>query len=104
MSGYTVIDVDTHETKTPDLWTSRVPATMQDRVLRMDDEDLNQPVSLRSGIGSALSWYLQKQVSIPRIPTCAGMTIGWDRQVCNSHRKTTRRRFRTDEVPGRTPY
>ena len=55
MSGYTIIDVDTPVTETPDVWIGRVPNTMKDRVPRMDDEDLNQPVSLRSGIGSALS-------------------------------------------------
>ena len=55
MSGYTIIDVDTHVTETPDVWTSQVPDTMQDRVPHMDDEDPNQSVSLRSGIGSALS-------------------------------------------------
>ena len=55
MSGYPIIDVDTHVAETPDVWTGRMPATMQDRVPRMDDEDLNQPVSLRSGIGSVLS-------------------------------------------------
>ncbi len=32
MSGYTIIDVDTHVTETPDLWTSRAPAAMRDRV------------------------------------------------------------------------
>ncbi len=32
MSGYTIIDVDTHVTETPDLWTSRAPARMRDRV------------------------------------------------------------------------
>ncbi len=26
MSGYTIIDVDTHVTESPDLWTSRAPA------------------------------------------------------------------------------
>ena len=36
MSGYTIIDVDTHVTETPDVWTSRVPATMKDRVPRID--------------------------------------------------------------------
>ena len=40
MSGYTIIDVDTHVTETPDVWTSRVPDTMKDRVPRMDDPDL----------------------------------------------------------------
>jgi len=32
MSGYTIIDADTHVTETPDLWTSRAPAAMRDRV------------------------------------------------------------------------
>src|ERR1700687_4500013 len=32
MSGYTIIDADTHVTETPDLWTSRAPARMRDRV------------------------------------------------------------------------
>ncbi len=32
MSGYTIIDADTHVTETPDLWTSRAPANMRDRV------------------------------------------------------------------------
>src|SRR5579863_8992030 len=32
MSGYTIIDADTHVTETPDLWTSRAPAGMRDRV------------------------------------------------------------------------
>ena len=32
MSGSTIIDADTHVTETPDLWTSRAPASMRDRV------------------------------------------------------------------------
>jgi uncharacterized protein len=32
MSGYTIIDVDTHVTETPDVWTDRVPAHMRDAV------------------------------------------------------------------------
>ena len=32
MSGYTIIDADTHVTEAPDLWTSRAPAAMRDRV------------------------------------------------------------------------
>ena len=32
MSGYSIIDVDTHVTELPDLWTSRAPASMRDRV------------------------------------------------------------------------
>jgi predicted TIM-barrel fold metal-dependent hydrolase len=36
MSGYTIIDVDTHVTERPDLWTSRAPAHMRDRVPRIE--------------------------------------------------------------------
>ena len=36
MSGYTIIDVDTHVTETPDLWTSRVPERMRDAVPHID--------------------------------------------------------------------
>jgi len=32
VSSYTIIDADTHVTETPDLWTSRAPARMRDRV------------------------------------------------------------------------
>ena len=38
MSGYTIIDVDTHVTETPDLWTSRAPARMRDRVPRIETD------------------------------------------------------------------
>ena len=46
MSGYTIIDVDTHVTETPDVWTSRVPDTLKDRVPRIDRDTkgLNQSV------------------------------------------------------------
>lgn len=30
--SYTIIDVDTHVTETPDVWTSRAPASMRDKV------------------------------------------------------------------------
>jgi uncharacterized protein len=36
MSGYTIIDVDTHVTESPDLWTSRAPARMKDLVPRIE--------------------------------------------------------------------
>ena len=36
MSAYTIIDVDTHVTETPDLWTSRAPASIRDRVPRIE--------------------------------------------------------------------
>ena len=38
MSGYTIIDVDTHVTETPDVWTSRAPARMKDRVPRLETD------------------------------------------------------------------
>jgi predicted TIM-barrel fold metal-dependent hydrolase len=37
-SSYTIIDVDTHVTETPDLWTSRAPASMRDRVPRIETD------------------------------------------------------------------
>ena len=39
MSGYTIIDVDTHVTETPDLWTSRAPERMRDLVPRIEKSD-----------------------------------------------------------------
>jgi uncharacterized protein len=36
--SYTIIDVDTHVTETPDLWTSRAPARMRDQVPRVQSE------------------------------------------------------------------
>jgi predicted TIM-barrel fold metal-dependent hydrolase len=40
MTKYTIIDVDTHVTETPDLWTGRAPAKMKDRVPRLEaDKD-----------------------------------------------------------------
>jgi uncharacterized protein len=36
MSSYTIIDADTHVTETPELWTSRAPANMRDRVPRIE--------------------------------------------------------------------
>ncbi len=33
--SYTIIDADTHVTETADLWTSRAPARMRDRVPHM---------------------------------------------------------------------
>jgi hypothetical protein len=35
MSSYSIIDADTHVTETPELWTSRAPASMRDRVPRI---------------------------------------------------------------------
>ncbi len=39
MSGYTIIDVDTHVTESPDLWTSRAPARMKELVPRIETAD-----------------------------------------------------------------
>jgi uncharacterized protein len=36
MSSYSIIDADTHVTDTPDLWTSRAPARMRDRVPKIE--------------------------------------------------------------------
>jgi uncharacterized protein len=36
MSGYTIIDADTHVTETPDVWTNRAPAHMRNRVPRIE--------------------------------------------------------------------
>ena len=38
MSGYSIIDVDTHVSELPDTWTSRVPAAMRDRVPRVEQD------------------------------------------------------------------
>jgi len=36
MASYTIIDADTHVTETPEVWTSRAPASMRDRVPRIE--------------------------------------------------------------------
>ncbi|MCZ6772712.1 MAG: amidohydrolase family protein, partial [Proteobacteria bacterium] len=43
MTAYSIIDVDTHVTEAPDLWTSRVPAHMRDAVpqIRIDKRGRN---------------------------------------------------------------
>lgn len=38
MTSYSIIDVDTHVTEVPDLWTSRVPAHMRDAVPRVETD------------------------------------------------------------------
>ena len=38
MSGYTIIDADTHVTESADLWTSRAPASMRDRVPHIESD------------------------------------------------------------------
>jgi hypothetical protein len=36
MSGYTIIDADTHLTETSEVWTSRAAVAMRDRVPRIE--------------------------------------------------------------------
>lgn len=69
MSGYTIIDVDTHVTETPDVWTSRVPDRMKDRVPRIDrdakgrqwwflgDRRIAHPgLTATAGVGDMTKW------------------------------------------------
>ena len=69
MSGYTIIDVDTHVTETPDVWTGRVPDTMKDRVPRIDldakgrqwwflgDRRIANPgLTATAGVGDMTKW------------------------------------------------
>jgi len=55
MSGYTIIDVDTHVTETPDLWTSRAPARMRDRVPRVETTDDGRLSWVVGGGGSLIA-------------------------------------------------
>jgi predicted TIM-barrel fold metal-dependent hydrolase len=53
--SYTIIDADTHVTETPDLWTSRAPAQMRDRVPRVEtdaDGTLRWVVGASRGLAS----------------------------------------------------
>ncbi len=69
MSGYTIIDVDTHVTETPDLWTSRVPDKLKDAVPRLDldakgrlwwflgDRRIANPgLTATAGVGDMTNW------------------------------------------------
>jgi predicted TIM-barrel fold metal-dependent hydrolase len=63
MSGYKIIDVDTHVTETPDVWTSRVPAHMRDAVPHVDTDDRGR-----------LWWYLgEKRIANPGLTATAGV-------------------------------
>jgi len=44
MSGYSIIDADTHVTELPDLWTSRVPEELRHLVPRVETNADGQPV------------------------------------------------------------
>jgi len=54
MSGYTIIDVDTHITEPADTWTSRVPASMRDRVPYMDRDARGRDVWIIDGKRTSL--------------------------------------------------
>ncbi|NOT54057.1 MAG: amidohydrolase, partial [Deltaproteobacteria bacterium] len=63
MSGYTIIDVDTHVTEMPDVWTSRVPAHMRDAVPRVDTDARGN-----------LWWFLgDKRIADPGLTATAGV-------------------------------
>jgi uncharacterized protein len=63
MSGYTIIDVDTHVTEMPDVWTSRVPVHMRDSVPRVDTDARGN-----------LWWYLgDKRIADPGLTATAGV-------------------------------
>jgi predicted TIM-barrel fold metal-dependent hydrolase len=62
MSGYTIIDVDTHVSELPDTWTSRVPASMRDRVPHVDKDAKGRDIWVING----------KQVSLVGLLATAG--------------------------------
>lgn len=63
MSGYTIIDVDTHVTEPPDLWTSRVPEQMRDSVPRIGLD------------GKGRQWWFlgEKRIANPGLTATAGV-------------------------------
>ncbi|MBV1905000.1 MAG: amidohydrolase [Pseudomonadales bacterium] len=71
MSGYTIIDVDTHVTETPDVWVSRVPEHMKDKVPRIENDAKGTPF-----------WYLgDKRIGNPGMSATAGVgdMLNWPR-------------------------
>ena len=63
LDKYTIIDVDTHVTEPPDLWTSRVPASMKDRV----------PYVRKDSAGRD-GWYLNdKKMALAGLTATAGV-------------------------------
>jgi uncharacterized protein len=71
MSSHRIIDADTHVTETPDLWTSRVPARMRDRVPR-----------IKTGADGTQRWVLGKS---------KGLVLGSDnRDVLETQGATSR--------------
>jgi len=62
MSAYTIIDVDTHVTEAPDLWTSRVPERWKDKVPYVDFDSKGRQ-----------NWYLgDKRMGIVGLTATAG--------------------------------
>jgi predicted TIM-barrel fold metal-dependent hydrolase len=64
MSGYTIIDVDTHVTETPDLWTKRAPASIRDRVPRIENKD------------GALTWMVNGSPMVAKLGLTATAGVG----------------------------
>ncbi len=65
MSGYTIIDVDTHETETFDAWTSRVLDTLKDRVPRIDLDAKGRHRPVMQGQGHARHQALAHPIQQP---------------------------------------
>ena len=58
--SYTIIDADTHVTEAPDLWTKRAPASIRDRVPRVEtDKD------------GTLRWVVGESRAEGQLPFCA---------------------------------
>ena len=64
MGGYCIIDVDTHVTEAPDVWTSRVPASMRDDV-----------PYVREDAKGRMMWYLKDQI-IAKLGMAATAGVG----------------------------
>jgi predicted TIM-barrel fold metal-dependent hydrolase len=62
MVAYSIIDVDTHVTESPDLWTSRVPASIRDKVPYVRNDRAGRP-----------SWFLgDERLSLIGLTATAG--------------------------------
>ncbi len=88
MSGYTIIDVDTHVTETPDLWTSRAPARMRDQVPRIETES-----------NGRMSWVVggKSMLANPGMTATAG--AGSFKQSAEDFRGDASRRIRCQGAP-----
>lgn len=77
MSGYTIIDVDTHVTEAPDLWTSRVPERMRDNVPRLETD-----------ADGRLWWYVgDRRIANPGLTATAGVgdMTNWPKSYEDMH-------------------